>query len=292
MASAFRYAAATLAAGLVGLPAQAADSFQLSTGADYSSGDFGGSTRTEVLVVPISARLHYQGWSLRATLPYLQVQGPADVIVIVDDGGGSNSGSGGSSSSGSGRSSDDDLDGVDDSGGDRGENDSFASNRRESGIGDATLALTRSFNAIGDTPLYVDVIGRVKFATGKAATGLGVGATDYSAGGELGYVGRAGGLYAAGARRFLGSNASLQRVDGWQWSGGGWINLGSAVELGAAYSWRQASVPLGIDSRAVEVNLGMLLGETWQASLFASRGLSDGSPDHAGGLSLSWRFRI
>lgn len=276
-------AAAGLAALLVAAPLQAADSFQLSTGADYSSGDFGAGTDTEVLVVPLSARLRLGGWALRATLPYLSVHGPADVIVIADD-----SGSGSSSSSGSGLSGDD----TPEVGDDRGDNDSFADNRSVSGIGDATLSLTRSFNAIADTPFYVDVGGRVKFATGSSAKGLGVGATDYSAAAESGCIGRFGGLYLAGARRFLGSSASLRRVDGWQWSGGGWLNLGPAVELGSVYSWRKASVPTGIDSRAVEVNLSLRLGDAWRASLFASHGLSDGSPDYAGGLSLSWQARL
>ncbi len=287
------------------LPAQAGDGLQLSTGADYSSGDFGGTTSTDVLVVPISARLRLGGWSLRGTLPYLRISGPADVIVIADDSGGSSGGSSGSSSSGSGRGrgrgGDTPTPGTDDSGNDcgsgngsddRGGNDSFSDGRQVSGVGDATLSLTRSFNNLAGTPFYGDVIGRVKFATGKAATGLGVGAADYSAGSELGYVGKAGGLYASAARRFLGSTASLQRVDGWQWNAGGWVNVGAAVELGAVYSWREASVPLGVDSRSVELNLGLLLGRDWQASLFASRGLSDGSPSYAGGLSLSWQYRL
>jgi len=281
------------------MPAQAADSVQLSTGADYSSGDFGGTSNTEVLVVPISARLRIGDWSLRGTLPYLQITGPADVIVIADDSSGSGGGSGGSSSSGSGRSSDGSGSSgggsSDDSGSgsdDRGGNNSFSDGRKVSGLGDATLSLTRSFNAIGGTAFYADVTGRVKFATGKASSGLGVGATDYSAGTELGYAGDAAGLYAAVARRFLGSTASLQREDGWQWNAGGWVNVGTAVELGAAYSWREASAPLGVDSRDVELTLGLQLAPDWQATVFASHGLSDGSPDYAGGLNLSWRYGL
>jgi len=292
-----------LLAGAVSLPASAADGLQFSTGADYSSGDFGGTTQTEVLVVPISARLRVGDWSLRGTLPYLRISGPADVIVIADDSSGSSSGSGGSSSSGSGRSggsggsgssgsggSDDSV--SDDGSDDRGGNDAFSAGRRVSGLGDATLSLTRSFNALGDTAFYADVTGRVKFATGKASSGLGVGTTDYSAGTELGYAGEAAGLYAAVARRFLGSTASLQRDDGWQWHAGGWVNIGTAVEVGTVYSWREASTPMGINSRDVEVNLGLHLGTDWRATLFASRGLSDGSPEMAGGLNLSWQYGL
>jgi len=310
--------AAALAAVAVALsaPAGAADSLSFGTGADYASGKYGGTTRTEVLVVPMSARLRWQAWSVRLTLPYVTVRGPADVIVFADDNGGSSGGSGGSSSSGSGRGSDDTSTGgdtgggsggggVDDNGGNsgggggssgqgrgRGGNDSFSDNRSVSGIGDATLSLTRSFNAIADTPVYVDVSGRVKFATGSASKGLGVGATDYTAGSEIGYSGKRGGVYANAARRFLGSTATLQRSDGWQWSAGGWVNLGESVELGLTYSWRETAVVAGIDARAVEANVGVLLGAGWQAGLFAGAGLSDGSPDYSGGLSLSWQLPL
>lgn len=305
------FAAAVAAfAALGSAPVQAADSLSFSTGADYASGDYGGTTRTEVLVVPISARLRWSEWSVRVTVPYVTVRGPADVIVIVDDNGGSGGSSGGSSSSGSGRGSDDnpsggDTGGVDDNGGGggggsnsgsggggRGGNDSFSDNRSVSGLGDAVLAVTRSFNAIAGTPAYVDVSGRVKFASGSASKGLGVGATDYTAGTEVGYAGKAGGVYATAGRRFLGSTATLQRRDGWQWSAGGWINLSESVEAGLVYSWRETAVVAGIDARNVEANLGILLGGGWQAGLFGGAGLSKGSPDYSGGVSLSWQLPL
>ena len=286
---AFAAALAALAA-LAGAPAHAADSLSFSTGADYASGDYGGTTRTEVLVVPISARLRWNEWSMRVTVPYVTVRGPADVIIIVDDNGGSSGGSGGSSSSGSGRGRDDG--GVDDGDDDRGGNDSFSNNRSVSGIGDATLSVVRSFNAIAGTPVYVDVSGRVKFATGSETKGLGVGATDYTAGTEVGYSGKVGGVYATAGRRFLGSTATLQRQDGWQWSAGGWVNLGESVEAGLVYSWRETAVATGIDAKNVEANLGVLLGGGWQAGLFGGAGLSKGSPDYSGGVSLSWQLPL
>lgn len=293
-----------LAACGTGLPALATDSFQLSTGADYSSGKFGGTSKTDLLVVPISARLRWESWSLRASVPYLRIHGPADVTVILDDSGSSNSGSGssgssgsnssGSSSGGSGSSSGG-SGGSGDSGsgsGSRGGNDSFASNRTVTGIGDATLSLTRSFDAINGSPLYADVIGRVKFANAKTSNGLGVGATDYTAASEVGWVGSRYGVYAAGGRHFLGSTSTLKRVDGWQWNAGAWLELGTKVEVGAQYAWRQASVAGGVGSKLVEGTLSLLLAPGWQAGISATAGLSDGAPDYGAGLNLSWQMPI
>ena len=293
-------------------PAGADSSLQFSSGADYSAGKFGGSDRTEVLVVPLSARLRWNSWSLRATLPYVTVRGPADVTVFFDDNGGGGGGSSGGSSSesGSGRGSgssgsgsgsggggsDDGSGAGSGSGSGSGSSGSgslvFPSNRSVSGLGDASLALTRSFESIAGTPLYLDVTGRVKFPTGESRNGLGVGATDYGLASELGWAGDVGGVYVTGGRRFLGSTATLKRVDGWQWSAGGYVNVTRAVELGAVYSWRAASVAGGVDAKSLEGSLSLLLGSAWQLGAYGGVGLSTGSPDYTAGLSLSWRLPL
>lgn len=241
---------------------------QLLTGAEYSRGDYGLPElgRTEVWVVPLSARLRAGAWSLRATLPLLDIRGPAAVGVLVDDGGGAAGAPGGNASGGG---------------------EAFPATRRDTGPGDLTLSLTRAFNAIAGTPLYADAIGRLRLPSGDADRGLGSGAVDVIAGGETGWAGRAGGVYGAAARRFLGNGPRQARVDGWQWSAGGWWNLGAASELGLAYGWRAASVRGAPASRSVEINAGTRFAGRWQVGVVASRGLSDGAPDWSLGLTLS-----
>lgn len=244
--------------------------WQLLTGLEYARGDYGLAALgdTETWVVPLSARLRIGDWSLRATLPLLRVDGPATVGVLVDDGGGAGGAPGGNAGDGLGAVA-------------------FPATRRDSGPGDVTFSLTRAFNGLAGTPLYADAIGRLRLPTGDAARGLGSGAVDVIAGGELGWAARVGGVYAAGARRFLGNGPTVSRVDGWQGAAGGWLNVGERSELGLAYGWRAASVRGAPSSRAVEINAGTQVAGRWQLGVVASRGLSDGAPDWSLGLTVS-----
>src|SRR5438105_5131634 len=55
----------------------------LGTGLHYSSGDYGTSATTTILSVPFTARYDTGPWSLRASVPYLEVSGPSAVIPGV-----------------------------------------------------------------------------------------------------------------------------------------------------------------------------------------------------------------
>jgi hypothetical protein len=269
--------------------ADAASHWQFSTGSEYSTGKFGSSASTDVVVVPFSAKLKWNGWTLRASVPYVYVHGPADVTVVVDDHGGGDSSSSGSDNSGSSNSGGSDDDGS--SGETETETeteDRFAADRNVSGIGDASLALSYSFDDIASSPAYLDLTGKVKLATGSESKGLGVGATDYAALSELGWDAGTGGAYVNAGRRFLGDSSTLDRVDGWQAGVGAWINLGTRVELGADYSWRDASIVGSADPSALEATTTLRLDPNWRVVASAGAGLSEGSPDFFGGLSLSW----
>ena len=269
---------------------------QASSGVQYSDGKYGETTSTSALVVPFSLRATFGSWSIRASVPYVAVDGPADVSEIIDDssGRGSSSGSGSSGSgsgsgsgtsgrdgsgSGSGRDSGDDDDPVD----------LVTSDRSESGIGDASIALTYSLDAIGDSPAYVDFTGRVRLPTGSEEDGLGVGATDYVALSEVGWDGEAGGAFVSAGRRFLGDVDDFERVDGWQASVGGWINVSDSAVVGAYYDWRDSSVRDGEDPSAVEAYVSWRLNDAWKIEVNGGVGLSDASADYTAGLTLSWR---
>lgn len=276
---------------LAGGAAELVPTLQLSTGVDYSSGDYGQSSSTEVIVVPVSAKLVIGAWSLKASLPYVTVSGPANVSVIVDGSGGSSPNSGSESpespNSGSGRGAtpggSDTTTPTPTTGG------TVASSRRSaSGIGDASLALTYSINDIASSAVYADLTGRVKFSTGSEGQGLGSGATDTFATSELGWDAGGGGLFVNGGRRFLGSTATVPRRDGWQWGAGGWLLLNPALDLGLSYNGRQGATTGAGDSSAVEGSVTLRLAEAWQVTAYGGAGLSKASADYAGGLNLIW----
>lgn len=251
---------------------------QLSAGIDYSSGDFGAATATEVLVAPVVIKVSNGSWTWRASVPYVSISGPSTVTVIVDDngGGGSNSGSG-SSGSGSG-----------------GSDDSTSSttgtiSRTVSGLGDASLSATYSFNEIAGSPLYVDLAGRVRLPTGSQRNGIGTGATDYVLLAETGVDLNAGGVYANAGRRFVGDVTGVQRKDGWQVSGGGWLNLGDAAVLGAFYDWRESSLAGLENPSEAGAYLTLSLSRHWKLELNAAKPLNDSAGDYSAGAMLIWR---
>jgi hypothetical protein len=278
--------------------ASAADTrVQASSGVQYSDGNYGDTTSTSAVVVPFSVRATFGSWSIRASVPFVSVDGPADVSEIIDDssGRGSSSGSGssgsgsgggkgrsgsGSSGSGSGGGDDDDDDGG---------SGVVANDRSESGIGDASIALTYSLDALGDSPAYVDFTGRARLPTGDEDKGLGVGATDYVALTELGWDGEPGGVFVSAGRRFLGDVDDFDRVDGWQASAGGWVNVSDSAVIGAYYDWRSASVRDGEDPSSVEAYVSWRLNDAWKIELNGGVGLSDASADYTAGLTLIWR---
>ena len=268
---------------------------QASSGLQYSDGKYGETTSTSALVVPFSVRATFGAWSIRASVPYVMVDGPADVSEIIDDssGRGTSSGSGssgsGSGSGTSGRDGSGSGSGGSGGGDDDDPVDLVTADRSESGIGDASIALTYSLDSIGDSPAYVDFTGRVRLPTGSEEDGLGVGATDYVALSEIGWDGDAGGAFVSAGRRFLGAVDDVERVDGWQASIGGWINVSDSAVVGAYYDWRNSSVRDGEDPSSVEAYVSWRLNDAWKVEVNGGIGLSDASADYTGGLTLIWR---
>jgi hypothetical protein len=125
--------------------------------------------------------------------------------------------------------------------------------------------------------------------TGSEADGLGIGATDYVAMSELGWDGDAGGAFVSAGRRFLGSVDDFERVDGWQASVGGWVNVGDTAVVGAYYDWRDSSTRDGEDPSSIEAYVSWRLNDAWKIEVNGGVGLSDASADYTAGLTLIWR---
>jgi len=269
---------------------------QLSAGADYASGDFGGTTKTTVLLAPIAAKLTMGNWSFRVSAPYVSISGSSNVSIVIEDNGGrgSISGSGSTDSSGaSGSSGSSDGSGSGSGSGSGGTSTvtSVVRDRTVRGIGDTSLSATYSFNSIAGSHVYTDVITRLRLPTGDAVKGTGTGATDYGVQGEIGIDADAGGVYASGGRRFLGKVAGVQRVDGWQAGAGAWLNLGDSAVLGAYYDWRQPSMQGTDDPAEAGAYLTLKLSRAWKVEFDAGKALNRSGADYHAGMTLIWRAK-
>ena len=236
-------------------PAAGAETLvSFSGGLDYSSGAYGGSADTEMLAAPLSARVSANDWALRVSIPYVSITGPADVS---DEGG---SGGGATARIGT-----------------------------ESGFGDTTLTLSRSFRHLWGSDFYFDAAGRVKLPSGDEARGLGVGATDYGLTGLLGVNADSVSAYFSAGRRFLGDRGGLDRQDGWQAAVGASLGMGEKTRLGASYSWRDASLEGGADPSEIGAFVSYRMSDALRVSLNVGGGLSDASADYRLGARVTWR---
>ena len=247
--------AAMPAACLFATPAYADDDtyVQVSTGIDYSSGDYGDVEDTDFLAVPVTVKYQTENWYLRASISYLDVKGPSG--VIPGDGGG-----------------------VSDPGGEV---------TSRSGIGD--LWLTAGYSVPVGNATWFDLVAKAKVPTASESKFLGTGTTDFTAQGELLHSFGSVSVSAYGGRRFNGTSDVFDLRDVWL-GGAGIYVAADEVTLGLDYDYREGSTPTSSDISEITGSLTYKLSESLRLQGYGYTGLSDGSPDLGGGVQVLVRF--
>jgi hypothetical protein len=235
--------------------AQSAPEVTATTGVDYSSGDYGTGVDTNILVVPVSARIKTGNLRLTATMPWLRIDGSSGVVgdgnggVIIDP---------------------------------------TAPRTVRSGFGDLTLGAAYAIpeERLG---LGLDISARVKVPTASRAKGLGTGKTDVTIGAELSKTFGKITPFASVGYRFLGDPVGLDLRDGWTASGGASVVFGRS-SLILSYDFREASSAFSRDSQEVFGAFSTPLGQRLTLTTYGSAGLSDGAPDYGIGAMVGVRF--
>lgn len=257
-----RLIAGACAACALALPhaVSAQDYVQLSTGVDYSSGDYGADEDTTMLAVPVGVKLKTGDLSLRVSVPWVTVDGPSG--VIPGDGGVRGGGRGGG-------------------GGDPVETVS------RSGLGDIVAAATYSF-ALSDAT-YFDLTGKAKLPTASVEKSLGTGTTDFTLQGEVLQVfGNVSAALRAG-RRFNGESDDFALDDVWL-GGASLFYVNGPTTWGLDYDWRDGSLPTAPNRSEVTGSATHKLSDAIRLQGYAYTGLSDGSPDLGAGAQVLYRF--
>lgn len=263
------------AAVLLCLPAVACAQGELTLGLgfNYSTGDYGTSTTTQIISIPFSARYDVGRLSLKATVPYLRITGSSAVVPGV-----------GAVSNTNPRA--------------RGRGAGLAptapvpatAESTESGMGDTVLAAT--YNVLYDraSQLGIDVTGKVKLATADADKGLGTG--EHDAGVQVDAYKTYDRVTVFGGIGYmvLGSSEFIQLEDVWSANLGASYQLSSSDSLGVSFDWREAASPSGSAQREIMGFWTRKLDRTWKAQLYGLVGLSDGSPDWGFGASAAYAF--
>ncbi len=231
---------------------------KLSTGVDYTSGDYGGEDSIEDIYIPVTATLTSGRLGFRLTLPYLYVRAPTGTI-ITDAGGQFIAGTG--------------------------------DTETESGLGDVIGGVTL-YDVVNNSELGIamDVTAKVKFGTADADKGLGTGENDYSLQADLyKFFGNVTLLGSAGYK-FRGDPSGLDLEDVWFASTGGIYKFNRAVRSGIVYSYRESAFDAGDAVQEVTGFVSLRLSDAWRVQLHGLAGLSDNSPDWGTGMLLKLTF--
>lgn len=245
----------TVLAAVLGFGAAGAEAAEksISVGADYSTGDYGGTQSTDIWFIPVSAKYQTDTWIFKATVPYIRITGPGEVLPDIGPVGSAT-----------------------------------RARRTEEGLGDVTLALSRT--AYASRSVLVDITGKVKLATADEDKGLGTGENDYSLQVDT-YV-PVGDTTAFGTLGYkdLGEPDTFSLDDVWFASLGFSHPLTADTSAGAIADWREASSDRTDPRRELTVFATHDLTPAWSLQGYAVRGFSDASPDWAAGAVVIRRF--
>ncbi len=228
--------------------------FSLGVGLNYSSGEYGTSTATRILSIPVTAQYETGRWKAKVTVPYLRISGPANVIPGVGSVNNTNP-------NGRGRSSG---------------STTSASEGTASGLGDIVTALT--YNAYYDqsAKFGLDVTGKIKFGTADRDRGLGTGENDYfmqvDAYKTFDRITAFGGI----GRAWLGSSP--------------FIALEERDSVGLSLDARQRASASSAPQRELTAFWIRKFDKSNKVQAYVLVGLANGSPDWGLGVSVAHAF--
>jgi hypothetical protein len=280
----FRLGGALLATALVStaLSAQTADTGQsgrasVSAGFDYSSGTYGSDVRTRIWDVPFTVGYDTDKWSLKLTVPYVNISGSGNVIPgvgKVDNGNPIGRGLGNLLGGGQAQSAPAET----------------KTSGSASGLGDIVARATYHLFTNADSRFGIDVGGHVKFGTADENKGLGTGKNDYGVNVDLFKGVGAWTLFGGVGYTDYGSSQYIRLDSGANANVGANYKASDSNSVGAYYYYRERVSDSGYPQREATLYWNHSYNANWRLQAYTLAGLSDGSPDWGGGLSLKYSF--
>jgi hypothetical protein len=276
MAPATRLLFVALASALLAAPVRAAEPpgkslpppiartegvFSLSVTGEYTTGDYGSASTTDIWYFPVMFRYETERTAWRITVPYLIVEGTGDVVVSAD---------GGHSA---------------------GHVTTSTSSYSESGLGDIILSGTYVLLPEGDATPAVGLTGKIKLATADETRGLGAGENDYAA--EVEFV--------KSREQFTGFGGVGYKImgdpPGFDFNNVFYGFLGAEYRFdnlrtgGVVLDVAQATTAAGSDLRQLTAYLARKIDKTLLVRGYLILGLSDGGPERGIGVGAIYYWR-
>ena len=235
----------------ISAPALAESSTSLTTGFDYSTGKYGGSTSTNILYVPVTGKMQFDTFFLKLTVPYISVSSAGDVVRGIG----------------------------------KVKTTTTTRTTTQSGLGD--VVASAGYTVFETNDLMLDLVGKIKFGTADASKNLGTGENDYSAQMDAYHTLQKTTLFATAGYKVIGAPVGVS-VNNIAFGTLGFSRKTSdAISVGAMLDAAQASSDLSPGTREVSVFVSHKINSTLKAQAYLLKGLSDSSPDLGGGIMLT-----
>jgi len=231
------------------------DTLKLSTGAEYITGDFGGTEPVEQLYIPVTTRYTTKRYSFRLTVPYIRLTAPTGTVQ-----------SDGTIIPGTGPIV------------------------TESGMGDVIAGVTYrdAFNSEGASDVAIDFTAKVKFGTADVDKGLGSGENDYTIQTELYKFLDRMMLFGILGYKFRGDPPGVDLNNSLIAFVGGNYRLTPAFRTGVDLYYQEALFSGADDQVELSAFLGYKLSKTQYLRSYLIKGFGDASPDWGVGVYITF----
>ena len=238
------------------IPVGNASQTSVITGAEFTSGDYGGDKDIKDVYIPVTIRYEETRYSVRLTIPYRWVNAPEG--TFTDPGGAVLPGTG--------------------------------NNSTETGIGDVVAG--GSLYDVWKVPqrnFAMDISGKVKFGTGDEDKGLSTGENDYGIYANFYHWIDRTSLIAVAGYLVRGDPPGVDLDNSASVSLGVAHRLNSSTRVSGYIDWRQSSFPGDDDPTELTAFISHQLTSSYRLTSYALAGLSDSSPDWGVGFMIEWR---
>lgn len=254
-----------------------AGQFSLSTGIEMSSGKYGGTTSTDILYVPLTAKYVVADYSLRITVPYISIQSSdSSVLPGIGRMGSNMATSTGMSGSGMG--------GMGGTGGSTVTSTSSTATT-QSGLGDIFASL--GYGIYSGEQLGLTLLTGVKFGTADYNKRLGTGQNDYLAEVDSVYTLNDTAILASAGYKIVGQPADYVLKNVAYGSIGFNQSAGERSRAGLTWDVAQSSSSLSTARSSLSAVWFEAFGQAANWSITLTKGFSSSVPDWGGGFVLS-----
>jgi hypothetical protein len=230
----------------------------LETGLEYYTGKYGSSHPTDIMSIPVTCKVQNKDWTVKMTIPYLEITGASNVV----DRFGQTTGT------------------------------ATHSHTVRAGMGDLLVATSHNVLDGGTGELSIKLTGKVKFATADSSKGLSTGKNDYAIESTLFKPSNSITTFGTLGYKKYGSPATYKLNDVFFASMGGSYKFSPDTSGGAMFFAGQRIMD-GRENRAeVLFFVNHTLSRKWKTQGYLLKGFSQSVPSWGGGVLIDYIFEL